>query len=233
MKDSLLDNPLRVQATPPATPLHYPRSQAPAWECTPEKLCFERACKTPLPFAILLPMRSRYRFHEPDAAYFLTCTIVEWISVFQSRPYFDSIATSLAFCRRQKGLRLYAYVIMENHLHLIASAPDLSAVVQSFKSFTAREIVRIAASGGQTPLLSQFTAYKKRYKMESAHQVWQEGTHPQRIQGDEMLNQKVDYVHNNPVRRGYVDLPEHWRYSSARNYYLDDHSVMEIDSLHT
>jgi REP element-mobilizing transposase RayT len=109
-------------------------------------------------------MRSRYKFHEPNATYFLICTIVEWLPVFQSRPYFDAITDSLAFCRKQKGLRLYAYVIMENHLHLIAAASDLSAVIQSFKGFTAREILRLAELGSQNALLNQFTAYTKRFR---------------------------------------------------------------------
>ncbi|GMW00656.1 MAG: transposase [Candidatus Hydrogenedentota bacterium] len=176
-------------------------------------------------------MRSRYKFHEQDAAYFLTCTIVEWTPVFQSRPYFDVIVHSLEFCRREKALRVYAYVIMENHVHLIVAALNPRRVIQAFKGFTAREIIRLAETDGRTGLLKQFTAYKKRYKADSTYQVWQEGSHPQRILDDEMLNQKLEYIHNNPVRRGYVDLPEHWRYSSARNYYLDDHSVLEIDLL--
>ena len=75
--------------------------------------------------------------------------------------------------------------------------------------------------------------HKKRYKENSQFQIWQEGAHPQIIRDDDTLNQKIEYIHNNPVRRGYVDAPEHWRYSSARNYYSNDHSVMEIDALPT
>lgn len=176
-------------------------------------------------------MRSRYRIVEPDGLYFLTCTIVDWIPVFQSHANFEIITNSLTFCRTNKGMRLYTYVIMENHLHLIAGAPDLSAVVREFKSFTAREIVASAKAAGREALLNQLMLGKKRYKDESRHQVWQEGAHPQIIRDDDVLNQKIEYIHNNPVRRGYVDVPEHWRYSSARNYYLDDHSVMEIDAL--
>ncbi len=156
-------------------------------------------------------MRSRYKFVEPDALYFLTCTIVDWIPVFQSRPYFDIITNSLTYCRANKNMRLYAYVIMENHLHLIAGAPDLSRTIQEFKSYTAREIIALTKSTGRTELLNQFMQLKKRYKDESKHQIWQEGAHPQIIRDDEVLNQKITYIHNNPVRRGYVDASEHWR----------------------
>jgi hypothetical protein len=61
--------------------------------------------------------------------------------------------------------------------------------------------------------------------------VWQEGFHPQRIDSDAMMQQKIHYIHQNPVRRGFVDAPEEWRYSSARNYVCNDHSVLEIDEL--
>ncbi|MCC6793831.1 MAG: transposase [Candidatus Hydrogenedentes bacterium] len=176
-------------------------------------------------------MRSRYKFVETDALYFLTCTIVDWFPIFQSPPYLEIITNSLTFCRKNKGMRLYAYVIMENHLHLIAGAPDLSRVIQDFKSYTAREILAVTESNNRTELLNKFMLRKKGYKEESRHQVWQEGAHPQIIRDDEVLNQKITYIHNNPVRRGYVDAPEHWRHSSARNYYLDDHSVLEIDPL--
>ena len=178
-------------------------------------------------------MRSRYKIVEPDGLYFLTCTIVDWIPVFQSHPYFDIITNSLTFCRANKGMRLYAYVIMENHLHLIAGAPDPSGVIRAFKGFTAREIVAMAESTGRSGLLNEFMKHKKRYKENSQFQIWQEGAHPQIIRDDDTLNQKIEYIHNNPVRRGYVDAPEHWRYSSARNYYSNDHSVMEIDALPT
>ncbi|MDZ4858948.1 MAG: transposase [Candidatus Hydrogenedentes bacterium] len=80
------------------------------------------------------------------------------------------IIDSLSFCRANKGLRLYAYVIMENHLHLVAGAPDLSGVMRAFKGFTAMEIVALAEASGRRGLLNQFMLYKKRYKDASRHQ---------------------------------------------------------------
>jgi hypothetical protein len=67
-------------------------------------------------------------------------------------------------------------------------------------------------------LLTQLRGQKLSHKTESEHQVWQEGSHPKQIQSDEIMWQKLNYAHDNPVRRGYVDDPLHWRYSSARNY---------------
>ena len=73
--------------------------------------------------------------------------------------------------------------------------------------------------------------FKKRYKINSDFQVWQEGFHPQLIQSEEMLLQKIVYIHQNPIKRGLVDRPEEWRYSSARNFICGDSSVIEIDAL--
>jgi len=173
-------------------------------------------------------MRSRYAITEPGN-YFLTATIVEWLPIFYGPEACSILVDSLDFCRKHKGLKLRAYVIMENHLHLIAEAEDLSTVMQSFKSFTAKRIVEYARSPNREWLHRQFLLYKKRYKEDSTYQVWQEGFHPQRIQGEAMLTQKMRYIHENPVRRGYVDLPEHWRYSSARNYLGDTHVVLDVD----
>jgi hypothetical protein len=67
-------------------------------------------------------------------------------------------------------------------------------------------------------LLQQLKWYKAQHKIDQVYQLWQEGSHPQQILNDDMMRQKLEYIHNNPVERGYVDDPTHWRYSSARNY---------------
>jgi len=176
-------------------------------------------------------MRSRYKTVEEDGIYFVTSTIIEWLPVFTSGRYFEIITRSLQFCREHKGLKIYAYVILENHFHLVASGPEFSQTMSSLKKFTAREIIRQLNEDKKQWLLNQFAYYKKRHKKGSAHQIWQEGFHPQSMMNDEVLAEKIEYIHHNPVRRGLVDLPEHWRYSSARNYLLNDHSIIEMDAL--
>ena len=176
-------------------------------------------------------MRSRYRVIVPDETYFLTTTIVEWIPVFFSVDACETVTQSLTYCRNHKGLRLYAYVIMDNHVHLVAEAPDLSNVIQAFKRHTARELIALAERSGKEWLLNQFAYYRRRGKNASLHQVWQEGFHPQLVDTADLFWQKVEYIHENPVRRGYVDAPEHWRYSSARDYHGGGLRVMEIDDV--
>ncbi len=67
-------------------------------------------------------------------------------------------------------------------------------------------------------LIFNCTITLKNHKRDREYQVWEEGAHPQLLQNQNILLQKLDYIHFNPVKRGYVDKPEDWRYSSARNY---------------
>jgi REP element-mobilizing transposase RayT len=141
-----------------------------------------------------------------------------------------TVLSSLTFLQSQKRLTLHAYVIMENHLHMIATASNLSREIQSFKSFSAKQMIRSLEQNHQLFWLEQLRLHKRPDKVQSTYQVWQEGYHPQMIQHAEMLSQKLEYIHNNPVRRGYVDEPCHWRYSSARNY-AGQSGMLEVDLL--
>lgn len=162
--------------------------------------------------------RSRYRIFERDYPHFMTWTIVGWIPVFTRREAVEIIFDSWRYLQLNCQFQLFGYVILENHLHLIASAPSLSKVVKDSKSFTARQIIDLLDRRAATVLLKQLRFEKLAHKVQSDYQVWQEGSHPEQIQNDEMMWQKLEYMHNNPLERGYVDDPLHWRYSSARNY---------------
>jgi REP element-mobilizing transposase RayT len=174
-------------------------------------------------------MRSRYKYFHNTSPYFVTCTVVNWIAIFTSPVMFDIIIESLRFLRETGSLKIFSYVILENHLHMIVSSEDLSNNMMRFKSYTARKIIDFAESKNNTWLLKQFKEEKKDFKNDRTYQVWQEGFHPQLIQSEEMLRQKIEYIHYNPVRRGYIDDPSNWVYSSARNYLKDDNSILEID----
>lgn len=175
-------------------------------------------------------MRSRYKIVGNGNQYFITSTIVEWIPVFTEKIFCDIIIHSLTYCRQRKGLRLFAYVVMDNHIHLLASSDKLSETIRDFKSYTAREIIRTAGENQRTWLLNQFEFYKKNHKKVCEYQVWQEGFHPQLIVNEDVFRQKVVYIHHNPVRRGLVEDAEHWVYSSAKNY-LSGEGCIEIDQI--
>lgn len=162
--------------------------------------------------------RSRYRMFEDEYPYFLTCTVVAWLPVFAQPNFVEIIFDSWRFLQEERGVLIFGYVILENHLHWIASGHDLPDQVSRFKSYTARRILDGLEQGGFATLLEELRFFRLRHKSDQTYQLWQEGSHPQQIQNDEMMTQKLEYMHLNPVRRGYVDDPVHWRYSSARNY---------------
>jgi putative transposase len=120
--------------------------------------------------------------------------------------------------REHQGLRLYGYVVLENHCHFIAQAPDLRKSVSGFKSYTARQIIDLLRQQNVESLLQRLHFAKLAHKQDRDYQFWQEGTHAELVFNDDMMRQKLDYIHYNPVKRGYVNLLEHWRYSSASNY---------------
>lgn len=161
--------------------------------------------------------RSRYKITDTTAPHFLTLTVLHWLPIF-TRPETVSILLNSFRFLQQENLKIYAWVILENHLHLIAQSDDLAKHIQRFKSYTAKQILQLLVERNIKTLLDQFNFYKKAHKTETQYQFWQEDTHPELIQNDEIMRQKISYIHENPVKRGYVDLPEHWRYSSARDY---------------
>lgn len=176
-------------------------------------------------------MRSRYEIYNNEGLFFITSTIVEWIPIFTSSKYFDIVIDSTKYCQDNKGLKVYAYVILDNHFHMIVKDDSLSETMKSLKSYTAQKIVEQLQDDRKIWLLNQLEFYKLKHKKESSHQVWQESFHPQEILTDEMLEQKIDYIHFNPVKRGLVTEPEHWRYSSAGFYYTGTNGLIKIDNL--
>ncbi|MDR3403917.1 MAG: transposase [Chthoniobacter sp.] len=163
-------------------------------------------------------MRSRYRVTEPHAAQFITSTVVGWLPVFTTDVRCKIVTDALEYCRTHKGPKIHAWVILDNHFHAIIAAPELSRVMADFKRHTARQIVEQLRAEECEWLLHLLQRWCPGYKTESDLQFWQEGFHPQALMNDAMMLQKLEYLHNNPVARGLVAVPEHWRYSSAHEW---------------
>ena len=150
--------------------------------------------------------------------YFLTFTVKNWYYIFDRHNRFEILGDSISYCRRHKGLRLYAYVFMINHIHLIASAPDMAAFVRDFKRHTSSEISKnIIAT--EPDLLRLFQTDEK-------WEFWQKTNMPKIIESEDYFSQKVNYIHNNPVKKQYVQNPEHWLWSSA-----NPESTIKIDNI--
>jgi REP element-mobilizing transposase RayT len=162
--------------------------------------------------------RSRYKVYEPTHPHFITCTVLHWIPIFTNSESVNIVLESLKYLQANHNLKLYAYVILENHLHLVASSDDIAKDIARFKSFTAREIINLLKTKNVKTILEQLEFYKKAHKVDREFQLWQEGMQPKLIQSEQMMLEKINYIHNNPLKRGYVDEAKHWRYSSARDY---------------
>lgn len=162
--------------------------------------------------------RSRYVILEQDKPHFLTCTVVEWMPVFTRPDAVQILLDSWSHLRNHDGLQLFGYVILENHLHFVAQAPRLDKCLASFKSYTAMRLIGLLEARKAERLLTRLRVAKKAHKRDREYQFWQEGSHAEMVFSEAVMREKLEYIHQNPVKRGYVDLPEHWRYSSARNY---------------
>ncbi len=176
-------------------------------------------------------MSTGYKIAKGDDVYFLTFQIVGWVDIFTRKIYKDIAIDSFKYCQLNKGLELFAYVIMSNHIHLIARSNigDLSGFIRDFKNYTSRELLKIIDENteSRSEWLKMVFKYHGKFKSEQTHQVWTHENHPELIYSQEFMEQKIDYIHNNPVRTGIVSNPEDYLYSSARNY-ADLESVIEV-----
>lgn len=174
--------------------------------------------------------RSRFKQQEPWYPYLLSSSFVHGLPLFSKPEIVHYVIEAIKHHQAQNGFKVYAWCIMENHFHLIAEHHDLKTCMQSIKSYTAKQILDFLKSKNHQLYLKQLIFSRKRTKKESLYQVWQEGYHPKQIFSEQMLLQKINYVHFNPVKRGYVDKPEDWRYSSARDY-LGGNGLIDIQRI--
>jgi putative transposase len=165
-----------------------------------------------------------YYIRNQHAVHFLTFTVVEWIDVFTKASYKIEIANSLEYCRSFKGLNLYAFCLMSNHIHLIVQTHEpflLTDFIRDFKKFTAKAIIKKINEEPESRrswMINQFRDAGKFDKRITTFKFWQEGYHSIQLETNEMIEQKLNYIHQNPVRALTVEHAEDYLYSSARNY---------------
>ncbi len=167
---------------------------------------------------------SKYFIRNPEETYFLTMTVVDWVDVFTRPVYKDIIADSLQFCQEKKGLVVYSWVLMTNHLHLLVQVEQgkkLGDIIRDFKRFTANNIIEAIKSENESRrewLLHKFEWNTKFKSSHEHYQFWQAGNHAKECFTAEFIKEKLYYIHENPVRAGIIEYPEDYLYSSARNY---------------
>jgi len=181
-------------------------------------------------------MSRKYKFHNPTAAYFVSFATVYWIDVFTREAYFKVLADSIAYCRENKGMELFAYCFMPNHVHFVFrdSNEDPTSLLRDFKKHTAKKMLEAIDNNPQESrkewLLWMFERAGKKKSNVSKYQFWQHHNKPIELWSAEVIKQKLDYIHKNPVAAGFVTETTQWKYSSARNIAEED-PAFEIDAI--
>ncbi len=170
-------------------------------------------------------MDQGYKIRNKDGIYYITFAVVEWVDASTRKEYVEIVIESLKYCQNEKGLILYAWCLMSNHLHLIIAAREgynLSDILRDFKKFTSGKIIKAIEENKQESrrnwMLWIFKSAGKRNKKNKNYQFWRQNNQPKELVTNHFMQEKLEYIHNNPVQNGIVSKPEDYNYSSAQNY---------------
>jgi REP element-mobilizing transposase RayT len=184
-------------------------------------------------------VKGGYNIEDQYSLYFLTFTVVGWIDIFTRKECKDIVIDSLKYCIKNKGLVINAYVLMESHLHLVARAEEdsvgLSNIIRDFKKYTSRQITEWILNSGKESrrdwIKTVLEYHAKFNNNNSKYQFWQQHNQPKECVLPRFTWQKIDYIHDNPVRKKIVDHPEDYIYSSARNYLFRKDIALNVECL--
>lgn len=169
-------------------------------------------------------MSTKYKATTTDEAYYITITVVGWIDIFTRLNQKKNLINALRYCQTNKGLEIYSYCIMSNHIHLLCKGIDgfiLSDIIRDFKKYTSKKIIQTIIEEPESRrewMLEYFKKAPEHLKRNQTYKVWQNGYHAVHIYSNKFIKQKINYIHNNPLVNNTVTSPEEYYYSSARNY---------------
>jgi REP element-mobilizing transposase RayT len=183
-------------------------------------------------------MSTKYKFSNPDGIYFVSFATIGWIDVFTRQIYRDVFLESLVYCRKEKGLNIHAWVVMCNHIHLIISAKggaSLSDAMRDLKKFTSfkilKEIKDNPSESRRDWMLYLFAKAGKENSNNTNYQFWRQDNQPIELDfHSNMFEQRLNYIHNNPVEAGLVEKAEDYLYSSAEDN-QEGKGLIEMDVL--
>ncbi len=181
-------------------------------------------------------MSEQYKFNDPEGLYFITSTVVDWVDVFTRPEYKLIIIDSLKYNQEHKGLIIHAWCLMTNHFHMIVSSRpgiSLSDIMRDFKKFTSKALVKEISEISESRknwMLKRFEYVGKYSNRIKYFKFWQDGLHAMELTSNNLIDQKLDYIHNNPVTAEIVCNPEDYLYSSARDY-IGEKGLLDIELL--
>jgi putative transposase len=159
-----------------------------------------------------------------NGLHFITPTVIDWIDIFTRPVYRHMFLESIQYCQQHKGLQVHAWCLMSNHAHLVVSAGNgnhLSHILRDLKKYTSKAIVAAIDHPEESRkgwMLNRFAYAGKFDSRVKNYKFWQDGNAPEPIYTAQFLEQKIDYIHQNPVRAELVEEPEQYVYSSAVDY---------------
>jgi REP element-mobilizing transposase RayT len=168
-------------------------------------------------------LKEGYVIRDQCKPHFITATVVDWIDIFTRKSYRDCVIECMDFCIKNKGMILFGYVIMSNHIHLIIQSENekLSDLIRDFKKFIAKTIldkIQNEPESRREWMLERFAKATESHSRNKKYQFWQYGNHAEEIYSEHFMWSKLDYIHINPIRSGIVEYAENYIYSSASNY---------------
>ena len=178
-------------------------------------------------------MKEGYVIRDQEKIYFVTCTVVDWIDVFSRKIYRDLVIDCFRYCIENKGMLVYGFVIMSNHIHIILQSKEgkLSDLIRDFKKFTAKSILDAIKQNPESRrewMLERFAKATETHTRNKNYQFWQYGNHAEEIYTLHFLWDKLNYIHLNPIRVGIVEKAQDYLYSSASNY-VNGKGLFEIE----
>jgi len=183
-------------------------------------------------------MSSKYKVYDHQIPIFVTSTVVGWVDALSREWYKEIVCKSLLYCIENKGMKLHAWVIMSNHIHLIISAEPgykVGNIMRDFKKFTSKKIIAAIEGNVQESrrkwMMNMFEFLGEKNNSNEQYQFWQQEYHPVTLDTVEKMNDRFAYLHNNPVTAGIVWLPQHYKYSSAIDYYEEKPGILPIVKL--
>jgi REP element-mobilizing transposase RayT len=182
-------------------------------------------------------MSTQYKFRNPQGIYFVSFAVINWIDLFIRNEYRNIMLDSWRHCVANKGMELYAWVIMTSHIHLILSSrhyqpANLMRDIKRWTSIQLKDAIFNHPSESRRDwMLQQMETAGKQNSCNRDFQLWQQDNHPIELYSPKVLWQKLEYIHNNPVKAGFTNLPENYLYSSAKDYYTNHKGLIEISRI--
>jgi len=176
-----------------------------------------------------------YFIIDQNAVYFLTFTVTDWVDVFTRNEYKTEIVNSLNYCVSNKGLCIYAWCLMTNHLHLVCKADEnfrISDIIRDFKKFTSKSIIKMIQQIPESRrdwMLDRFEFAGKFDRRIKKYKFWQETNHAVLLDTNLMIDQRINYIHENPVRALIVAHPHEYIFSSAVDF-AGEKGLVEIQT---